>query len=167
VLVSTLVLVFPIAMIVAGLTDLFTFKIPNKISIVLAATFLLWALVIQMPLQRFGLHLAVGAAVLVVGFVLFSYGIIGGGDAKLLASGGLWIGHSEILSFIFLTGLIGGLLALVLVSYRTIVPPPFLVRQAWAMRLHEKQGGMPYGVAIAVAALWMFPTTIWTQATFS
>jgi prepilin peptidase CpaA len=165
VLVSTLILIFPVAMIIAGLTDLFTYKIPNKISIVLAASFLVWALAIEMPLQRFGLHIAVGALVLIAGFALFSYNIIGGGDAKLLAAGALWMGHTETLSFVFLTGLVGGLLALALMSYRAIVPPPFLARQSWAMRLHEKAGGMPYGAAIAISALWLFPTTIWVQAT--
>ena len=164
-LVSTLILVFPIAMIIAALTDLFTFKIPNKISIVLTASFFLWALAIAMPLDRLGLHVALGAIMLVAGFALFSFNVIGGGDAKLLAAGALWMGPSNLPSFLLLTTLAGGLMCVFILIYRSMVPPKFLLGQGWAMKLHEKTEGVPYGVAIALSALWLFPTTIWAQAT--
>ena len=164
-LVSTLILVFPIAMIIAALTDLFTFKIPNKISIVLTVSFFVWALVLAMPVERLGLHVALGAVMLVAGFALFSFNIIGGGDAKLLAAGALWMGPSDLPSFLMLTTLAGGLLCVFILIYRSMIPPPFLMRQDWAMKLHEKTAGVPYGVAIALSALWLFPTTIWLQAT--
>lgn len=164
-LVSTLILVFPIAMIIAALTDLFTFKIPNKVSIVLAATFFVWAMAIGMPLQKFGLHVALGAATLLVGFGLWNFKIFGGGDMKLLAAGALWMGPTAVLGFISLTTFAGGLLCVAILIYRSVVPPKALLAHAWAMKLHDKKVGVPYGVAIALSALWLFPTTVWVQAT--
>lgn len=164
-LVSTLILVFPIAMIIAALTDLVTFKIPNKISIALAAAFVVWALAIGMPLQKFGLHVALGVGMLLAGVALFSVNVIGGGDAKLLAAGALWMGPTDILSFIILTSAAGGLLCVAILIYRSMLPPKFLLAHSWAMRLHDKKVGAPYGVAIAIAALWLYPTTVWMQAT--
>lgn len=162
VLVSTLILVFPIAMIIAALTDLFTFRIPNKVSIVLAATFVVWAWAVGMSLGTFGLHVLTGFAVLFVGIVLNELKALGGGDAKLMAAGSLWVGHLGVLSFMITITLIGACFIILLLSYRAIVPPPFLARHAWAMRLHEKNGKVPYGVAIAIAGLLMFPK-IWMQ----
>jgi prepilin peptidase CpaA len=34
----------------------------------------------------------------------------------------------------------------------------------WAQRLHVPGSHMPYGVAIAAAALWIYPKTIWFQS---
>ena len=40
----------------------------------------------------------------------------------------------------------------------------FLARQAWIVRLHEKGGGVPYGIALAAAALMVYPQTGWMSA---
>ena len=43
--------------------------------------------------------------------------------------------------------------------------PPILATQEWAQRLHQKGGGVPYGIALAAAALFVYPNTFWMQAT--
>lgn len=166
-LISTLILIFPIAMIIAALTDLFTLKIPNKVSFALAMSFFLWAPAIGMSLAEYQMHVALGFLMLIVGIVLFELRIIGGGDAKLLAAGALWMTPSDLPSFLVMTTLAGGLLCLSILIYRSMAPPAFLLRQPWAMRLHEKTTGVPYGIAIAVSGLWLFPTTVWQQATLA
>jgi prepilin peptidase CpaA len=42
--------------------------------------------------------------------------------------------------------------------------PSILAGKRWAERLHEPGGGVPYGIALAVAALVIYPSTIWMQA---
>jgi len=42
--------------------------------------------------------------------------------------------------------------------------PHFLSGQAWAERLHRKDSGVPYGIALAAAALAVYPDTIWMKA---
>lgn len=162
--ISTLMMVFPVAMVIAALTDLFTFKIPNKVTIALAATFFAWALAIAMPWSQLGWHLAIGAGVLVFGFTLFAFKVLGGGDAKLLAAAALWIGPDNLASFILLTAVLGGVLGIAILFYRSRTVPMILTSHPWAVRLHEKTAGMPYGIAIAMAGLWLFPTTVWVQA---
>jgi prepilin peptidase CpaA len=39
-----------------------------------------------------------------------------------------------------------------------------LARQSWILRLHETDGGIPYGIALAAAALAVYPKTGWMPA---
>ena len=48
------------------------------------------------------------AGVFIVGALLFSRGLIGGGDVKLLAAATLWAGPGATLPLLFWTGLLGG-----------------------------------------------------------
>jgi prepilin peptidase CpaA len=38
-----------------------------------------------------------------------------------------------------------------------------LADQEWALRLHRPNGGVPYGIALAAAALLIYPDTPWMQ----
>ena len=42
--------------------------------------------------------------------------------------------------------------------------PGLLARQPWAQRLHRNDSGVPYGIALAAAALAIYPDTIWMRA---
>lgn len=155
-------LVFPAAMIFAAMSDLTTMTIPNRVSIALAAAFVLVCPLAGLPLQDIGLHVAAGALMLVIGIVLFAGGILGGGDAKLMAAASLWVGFPLLLQFVMWVALAGGLLAIAILLLRRI-PADKLKGPAWLHRLNNKEQGIPYGVAIAVAALIQFPnTTLYT-----
>jgi len=145
-------------MILAALSDLFTLTIPNRLSIILIAVFFPLAFLAGLPPETILMHLAAGAGILAVGFILFSTGTLGGGDAKLLAAASLWVGVAPLADFFVYVALIGGALALGILLYRR-VPDESLAGPAWAMRLHEKGHGIPYGIAIAGAALITFPAT--------
>jgi prepilin peptidase CpaA len=60
--------------------------------------------------------------------------------------------------------LVGGALTLFLIQFRLLPLPAPLARQKWIMRLHEKGGGVPYGIALAAAALMVYPQTGWMSA---
>lgn len=159
-----LLLVFPFAMAFAGAIDLLTFTIPNRVSLGLLAGFIAAAPLTDMQLPTFITHLGAGAATLLAGIVLFSRGWIGGGDAKLMAAAALWLGFDSLLVYITLTALLGGILAALLLSYRRHLPPVWLLRQPWAMRLHDPSEGIPYGIALAGAGLVVYPSTGWMTA---
>jgi len=161
VLESPLLLIFPAAMVFAAVTDLFTMTIPNRISIALVLGFLLSAPLLGMPWQAFIIHIATGLAVLLFGILMFSRGWLGGGDAKLLAAAVLWLGYDNLLLYGFLVTFAGGLLASAILVYRSLVPPLWVAGQAWAMRLHDRKSGIPYGIALSAAALWVYPSTSW------
>lgn len=152
-------LVFPVAMAFAAANDLFTMRIPNAISLALVAGFAIAGLTVDMSWQNYGLHFAVGLATLVVTFGLFAFALFGGGDAKLLAAGALWMGPDFILPFIVYTALFGGVLSVIILAFRRYVPASALALPGWATRLNQQGGPIPYGIAIAVAGLFVFPQT--------
>jgi prepilin peptidase CpaA len=154
-------LLFPALMAFAASSDLFTMTISNRLSLALVASFFLLTLVTGMSLPVMGMHLAAAALVLVFSFGFFSQGWIGGGDAKLVAATALWFGFDFLLDYLIYASLLGGALTLILIQFRKLPPPAALARQPWIMRLHENGGGIPYGIALAAAAMIVYPETGW------
>ena len=154
-------LLFPALMAFAACSDLLTMTISNRISLALAGGFLLLALATGMSLGAVGMHLAAAAVVLAVAFICFAQGWIGGGDAKLAAATALWFGFDYLLNYLIYASLFGGVLTLLLIQFRLLPLPVVLARQKWILRLHEKGAGVPYGIALAAAALVVYPSTGW------
>jgi prepilin peptidase CpaA len=157
-------LLFPALMAFAASSDLLTMTISNRLSLALTAAFFVMALVTGMSLHAVGLHLSAGALVLVVSFAFFSQGWIGGGDAKLAAATALWFGFDHLLDYLIYASLFGGALSLVLIQFRKLPLPAMLARQTWVLRLHDQGAGVPYGIALAAAALAVYPETGWMPA---
>ena len=157
-------LLFPALMAFAASSDLLTMTISNRLSLALAAGFFLLTLVTGMSLAAIGMHLAAAALVLVFSFGFFSQGWIGGGDAKLVAATALWFGFDYLLDYLIYASLFGGALTLVLIQFRRLPLPGPLARQPWILRLHDAGGGIPYGIALAAAALAVYPKTGWMPA---
>ena len=156
-------MLFPALMAFAASSDLLTMTISNRISLVLIAGFFALALVIGMSPAVILTHIGAAALVLVVAFGFFAAGWIGGGDAKLAAATALWLGFDHLLVYLIYASLLGGLLTLVLLQARAVPLPRLLVGQEWAERLHRKDFGVPYGIALAAAALAVYPDTIWMR----
>lgn len=151
--------IFCIAMIFAGLRDLTTMTIPNWLTLTLAVVFFAAAAMTSMPLAEIGLNTVVGFAALVIGMILFAQGWIGGGDAKLMAAVALWVGWAQALPYFLVASILGGALTLAILGYRNLPLPAFVMRHDWALRLHDRAEGVPYGLALAAAALLIFPET--------
>ena len=155
--------VFPVGMAFAAAYDLLTMTVSNRLTLALAAGFLVAAPLSGMDLATFGMHFAAGGAVLAAAFFCFAMRWIGGGDAKLATVAALWLGWDSTLSFIGLASIFGGILTLIVLSFRSAVLPAFIVRQPWVRRLHDEKAGVPYGVALAAAGLAVYPHTIWMR----
>jgi prepilin peptidase CpaA len=157
-------LLFPALMAFAASSDLLTMTISNRLSLALAAGFFVLTLVTGMSLAAIGMHLAAAALVLTVSFGFYSQGWIGGGDAKLAAATALWFGFGFLMDYLIYASLFGGALTLLLIQFRKLPLPAFLARQEWLLRLHDKAGGVPYGIALAASALMVYPETAWMPA---
>jgi prepilin peptidase CpaA len=157
-------LLFPALMAFAASSDLITMTISNRVSLALTAAFFLLALATGMSLTAIGMHAAAAALVLVFAFGFFTQGWIGGGDAKLAAATALWFGFSHLLDYLLYAALLGGVLTVLLIQFRKLPLPGVLARQKWILRLHEKGGSVPYGIALAAAALLIYPKTGWMPA---
>ena len=157
-------MLFPALMAFAAASDLFTMTISNRISLALVAGFLVLAPLGGMGLHDFLMHLGAGATVLVVAFGCFAMGWVGGGDAKVAAGVALWFGFDHLLNYLLYASLLGGALTLLLLYIRQWPLPALLTGQPWLLRLHDKQTGIPYGIALAIAALMVYPETEWIKA---
>ncbi|MEQ1819442.1 MAG: prepilin peptidase [Terricaulis sp.] len=140
----------------AAYSDASRLIIPNWVSIALTAIFPVAALIAGAPLAQIGLHVVFGFGVLAIGFVLFQFNIIGGGDAKLLAAVSIWTGLTAFMPFIVWTALAGGVLGFALLTARQLIPVG--TYPAFVDHLLKKQNGIPYGVAIMIGALMAIPS---------
>jgi prepilin peptidase CpaA len=162
---AMMLIVFPAAMAYAAASDLVSMTISNRICLVLVGAFLVCAATLGLGWAQIGWHLAAGSAVLLVCFGMFAAGWIGGGDAKLAAVTALWFGFDQLVPYLAIAGIAGGVLTLVLLQIRANPLPAPVWRWSWARRLHSPKEGVPYGIALALAALLVLPQTeIWRAA---
>lgn len=164
-LTAIVLTLFPLMMIYAALSDVLTMTISNWISLALIVTFCALALFVSMDPREFLSHASCALFVLVVTFAMFARGWIGGGDAKLAAATALWMGWSNLDDYSVLFALLGGVLTLLIVYIRFAPLPAAFESHPWIVRLHNKQNGVPYGLALASAGLIVYPqTAIWLAA---
>src|ERR1700753_3364954 len=156
--------VFPALMAFAAASDLFTMTISNRVSLALAAGFLVLAPLSGMTATDMLIHVGAGALVLVIAFGCFAMGWIGGGDAKVAAAAALWFGFGHLMDYLVYASLFGGALTLLLLQFRQWPLPYAFAGQAWLLRLHAKDSGIPYGIALATGALMIYPETDWIKA---
>src|SRR5256885_8253780 len=96
-----------------------------------------------MPLTDVGMHAGAGLAVLVVTFTFFARGWIGGGDAKLAAATALWLGFDQLLNYLTIASLLGGVFTLPVMRFRLISLPALLPHQEWAKPPPRMGPGLP------------------------
>ena len=146
---------------VVAYQDVRTRRIPNALSLAMAI----------LGLARIGLAqdavggsytLAAGAVVFAVTLALFQYGVIGGGDAKLIPATALVIGYRDLLGFLFLMSLCGGALAIASIAVDKLTaslkrprgpaspPSPGEIDR---LRALPTASTVPYGCAVAAAGL--------------
>jgi len=152
--------VFPFCMAFAIVSDMVSMTIANRVSIILVATFALVAPLTGMAWADFGWHFAAGALVLCVTFSLFALGAMGGGDAKLLAATALWMGFSpQLVGYLVQASVLGGGLTLLILIYRKSPLSVYTGGNLLLRHFANEKVGVPYGVALGVAGLMIYPST--------
>ncbi len=154
---------FPALMALSASMDLLTFTIPNRICVALALGYFVFAALLGVPAVDILLNLSCALAILAIAFVMFTFGWIGGGDAKLAAATAAWLGWTAILDYGLAAALFGGVLTLGILGARTAPLPAMFGRIDWLARLHDAKAGVPYGIALAAAGLLQYPnSSIWS-----
>jgi prepilin peptidase CpaA len=147
------------AFITAAYVDVRRRRIPNALSYMIGSLGLLRILLAADPTTA-GWTLAAAAGVLVIAFMFFWGGTLGGGDAKLLTGAVLLIGYHDLFGFVFLMSIFGGVLALAIMIGDRLIPRLRRGRQPAAVP--DKTAGaaprhlwptVPYGVAISAAGM--------------
>ena len=156
---AAIFVVFPLCLAMAAFSDLFTMTIPNRISAILLATFVVVAPFAGLGIEQIGFHFLSAAIVFVFCFALFALNIMGGGDAKLLTAAAVWFGFDQSL-FLFLAyvSLFGGILTIFILMLRrqenTLLAsglplPPMLFTAK----------KIPYGIAIGIGGFFTYPSS--------
>lgn len=157
---------FPAALIIAALNDLYEYKIPNWVSVVLFLSYFAAGVGLGATPSAMLEGFLFACAALVVGFGLFAGKILGGGDAKLIAACAPWIGPSALAPFLLNTAFAGGVFAVALIMFRKAPALPVFAQAPWLMRLHQRPKDIPYAVAIAIGGLLSFSQTPLFQLAF-
>ena len=133
----------------AGTSDVRSRKIPNWTVLATALLFGAWFFVgSSVPLLS-----SLGAAfvVFVCSFALYSFGIVGAGDSKLATAVALFAGFPKLPEFILYMSLTGGLIVLCML----VINPARILTMIQMRGRGFLEGGVPYGVAIAVAGVML------------
>ncbi len=136
------------------LIDASKYVIPNTLNLFLLGLypFAAYFLGLDWPMAL----LAAGITLL-IGMGIFALGFMGGGDIKLMVILVLWTGwHMATVNFLFLTGVCGGLLVMLLLLARFLLPTLF---KKGLPRVLTAKEPVPYGIAIAAG----FLVVLWTK----
>jgi|TARA_Y100001956_G_scaffold54961_1_gene53899 prepilin peptidase CpaA len=160
---------FAIIALIVAVRDIRTMVIPNGLTLTLLCGYLLVAAGSGWSRDEIAASLIAATMVLFVGLLLSAMGWLpqpaGSSMSKFAAVCSLWLGASQILSFLGLSALIGGLCALLLIGLpraRRSFPP----EQA-SCQLPQSQtprARAPVGFALAAAALALLPFSPWVTS---
>jgi prepilin peptidase CpaA len=140
-----------ILLVAAAIIDVKTFTISNGLNaaVALLAPVYWWS--IGLPLwPDAAIQVAVAAGVFAVLAGTFYMGMMGGGDVKLAAALALWFKPFTTLKFLVIMSIAGGLLTLIVLLLHKKRGKPPIEGNAPAAKPE-----VPYGVAIAIGALWI------------
>jgi prepilin peptidase CpaA len=157
---SFVIIAFTGLLVWAAASDLATMRISNRIPLAITALFFFHVLTDPSGPNLIG-GLVTGVSIFLVGIVLFATRAMGGGDVKLMAAVGFWAGPELVIGFLIVTGLAGGLMALIsctplrlIVAYaQTTLAPGFSPASGL-------KGQIPYGLAIAAGGFFVAAQSI-------
>lgn len=140
-----------LAMLVVIVLDVTRYIIPNWLNLAIMGLYIVAAYTLGLP---WGMALIAAGIALFIGLGMFTLGLMGGGDVKLLVALMLWTGWTVISAqFMVYTAVFGGLLVIVVLLLRAVVPGFF--KAGKLPRIFTRKEPVPYGVAIAGAFLFL------------
>lgn len=148
-----IVICFFVAVAWAAVGDLRSFRIPNKLVLLVVGFYPAYLLASPQPVDWLA-GLITAAVVFFVGFFAFSRGLIGGGDVKLLSAVALWAGPQQVFPILLLTLGSGGILALVFLVHAMVQARARVNGSAMTMG-NALSAPVPYGIAIAIGAAYL------------
>lgn len=129
-------------LVIAAIGDIRTRTIPNWLNLVIALMApVLWYFSGLEPWPGMALQVGIALVCFVLFTGAFALNMMGGGDVKLIGALALWLPLGQLVPFLLVMSIIGGVITLAM----------------WAREKIRKSGSVlevPYGVAIALAGLW-------------
>ena len=113
--------VFVTLLLLACICDVRARRVPNRLNATLALSGFCYTVATHPVFSGIGIALGGLAVGMVIWFPSYAFRLLGAGDVKLAAAGGMWLGPMRTFEAAIIGGLIGGLLALVwMLRYRGI-----------------------------------------------
>ncbi len=173
-MLPALIILVMVLLVVAAISDIKSRKIPNWIPLSIFALYLIflaaqWLLELDPVLIPPLTSLAVGFGIFAVFTGFFYFGFLGGGDVKLAAAMGFWVGIKGVAAFIIIMALVGGLIAVFYIFKRDVSPEIEVVqgavfseneekdkkKEVKVGKTNNKSGKIPYGIAISAGGLFV------------
>jgi prepilin peptidase CpaA len=145
-------LVIFVTSVMACVSDVRFLRIPNSYVCVVIAAFLPAFLLSPESFGPWWHHLAAGLIFLVITYIMFCCGMLGGGDAKLGAALALFVGLRGLVPYLFYMALVGGLLGALAIVIKKKKPFTHPSPESWAGQLYQGRNAVPYGIAISFGA---------------
>jgi len=131
----------------AAVGDLRSREIPNWLNAAIALLALpFWLSTGLSVWPDMAVHAGVAAGVFALFALLFHFGLMGGGDVKMIGALALWLPAQAVLNLLIVMSIAGGVLTLVMLLRRRLLGTG--ANQGAAIEI-------PYGVAIAFAGMWV------------
>lgn len=142
-----------IALIYSIYTDVRYRLIFNRVTLLIAlAAPAYWAATGGFNLPEIGLHLLTATIVFIFFLIAFRFGAMGGGDVKLFAALALWWHWIDVVRMVLYASILGALVTIVFVMIHKL-------------KQQDGKARIPYGVAIALAGLWIAGERIFNHFT--
>ena len=151
-LVALLLGVVFVTTLLACLSDVQTLRIPNLYSVIVMAAFAVAFFVSPESFGSWKEHLGAFAIILIVTYIMFMVGMMGGGDSKFGSALALWVGVHGLLSFVFWMGLMGGILGGISLYFKKKKPVQNPKEGSWIAQVQMGRNAVPYGIAISFGA---------------
>ncbi|WP_293875409.1 MULTISPECIES: prepilin peptidase [unclassified Sphingomonas] len=145
-----LVVILAALLLSAGIEDVRTREIANGKNAAIALLAPLWWWANGLGWGEVGIQLLVAGIVFAVFVGAFACGWMGGGDVKMIAALALWLPLGGLLQMLVVMSVLGGAITVAL-----------MLERRWERRIGAIE--VPYGVAIAAAALLALPATLAPQ----
>jgi prepilin peptidase CpaA len=166
--IMLVVVVFQLCvLLLAGWSDVASRIVPNRYCVALALSGLVGQ-GLSGSASHVGLAIVIAAILFVPLLMLHGYHIVGGGDVKLLTAIAIGLPPLGVVSLLYATALIGGVLAVAHLAMRRLPRPELANSGASALRRVYtaerwriiRHAPLPYGVAIACAGIWAVLTSV-------
>ncbi len=146
-LVAALAVMLGALLVAAGIEDARTREIANVKNAAIALLAPLWWWALGLGWTEVGVQLLVAAIVFALFVGAFARGWMGGGDVKMIGALALWLPLGGLLQMLMVMSVLGGAITIAM-----------MIERRWQRRIGQVE--VPYGVAIAAAALLALPATM-------
>jgi len=138
---AILLVVLGLILVSAGIEDARKREIANWKNAAIALLALPWWIASGLPLwPDIAIQIGIALIVFAVFAAAFHFGMMGGGDVKMIGALALWFPFQPLLTMLIIMSLAGGAITLLMLIDK------------WVRR-QSAQPEVPYGIAIAIAAL--------------